>query len=77
MYLIPDDIQMKYSVYYAYNTSLRTEGDGPTSKPVSEIHSVQNIHNESDDGSSSHDLEIRPLGSTDPVYGDKDGIPQA
>ena len=76
MYLIPDDIQMKDFVYYSYNRSFRKEGERPPSRPVSENHSEQSIHNESDDGSSSEDLEIRPLGRTDPVYGDIDGISQ-
>ena len=56
MYLIPDDIQMKDYVYYAYNRSFKKEGERPLSRPVPENQSVHSIHNETDDGSSSDDL---------------------
>ena len=76
MYLIPDDIQVKDSVHYAYNRRFRKEGEDLPSRPVSPNHSVQIIHNNIHDESSCDSLDIIPLGETDPVYADIDGIPQ-
>lgn len=54
MYLIPDDIQMNYSVNYSYNGSFKKDGEEPPSRSISQNKSEESLHKDSDDGSSSN-----------------------
>lgn len=68
MYLIPYDVQMKNSVFYAYIESLRKDGEQPPSRIIFQERPHGSENRDSDDGSNSDSFIFEPVGVPEPDF---------